>query len=265
MKTKLLLLVVIIQMIFLQACGAPVQITNINGDNNKNNSDGNTEMDSQKQYDIPDDEAEISILNEEIANLKSENNELKQSNKKLQEDVDQIKKLLDDKNNIPQESNLHNEETDNKSSTIYYLSEIEELGTQGESPFCYFEKNFTEFAKDNTGTQHSNGLIFYGHYVNSLSKTYYNNGKYKSLGGTFGLTQAHKDAKLMATLKIYGIRSDNSSETVYTSIAISNSILPVSFKDLDISQYEIVKIETYFDDSNGGDYTAVGLYDSYFK
>lgn len=190
--------------------------------------------------------------------LENENKELKKQISDLQKQINRLEEKIGDKEDV------ENYDTTNESEEkIYYLSDIEDIGVQGDSIYCTF-LDFKNYSKDNIGEYHNNGLIFFAKNSNTdvLSKSFYNNGKYKTISGTIALAQATKDTSSTAILRIYGINSDQSITDVYTSKVFTNGITPDDFNNIDISTYECVKIEVTFND---GDPTAIGLYDSYFK
>lgn len=211
-------------------------------------------------------------INEEYTQkLESENNELQKANSDYLTQIDelkkqievldgQVKKLTDTSNNS--ESTVESSTTES-SDSVYYLSDLEDIGIEGENFYCYFGE-FKEFSKDNLGNYHNNGLIFFakGMETNVLSKSYYNNGKYKTISGTVALSQVTKDTQSTATLRVYGIKDDQSIETIYTSKEFIAGVTPDDIGEKDISAYEIIKVEVTFID---GYSTAIGLYDAYFK
>lgn len=207
------------------------------------------------------------ILDSEyVQKLETENSNLKSENEKYISQIKELEKEIEEgtKKSSETGSTEHNEVTAEPSDQKKFLSNIEELGTQGDDDFYCTFGTMEYYSSDNIGNYHNNGLIFIAKNKNQsiLSKTYYNNGKYNTINGTIALTQETKDTQSVAVFRIYGIKADQSIETLYTSKKITNSVVPEQFSDIDISPYEIIKVEVTFND---GDLAAIGLYDAYFE
>lgn len=269
MNRRLIVIIFFVLITVLSGCGNTYQADkmNINDYSTSTMQNGKTNVDVPLTITVNKNEYEN--LQQENDDLEKENEDLKNQISELKESISQLEEKVNGLSSSGSDSNNTIENTDTKTSntnennSISYLSDIEDIGIQGEGLYCFFD-DFKNNSKDNIGEYHNNGLIFRAKnsVTDILSKSYYNNGKYKTISGTVALAQSTKDTKSTAILRIYGINNDQSIETVFTSKEFTTGIVPELFNDIDISQYESVKIEVTF---NEGDPTAIGLYDAYFK
>lgn len=258
--------IILLVLVVLNGCGNTynAEKMDINDYSNNTTQMGKTNVDVPLTITVNKEEYES--LQQKNSDLETEKNTLKDKVTELENKIDNLEKRINevsvDKNN----ENDVKETFEDKAMTEQkiFLSNVEELGTQGDDDFYCTFGTIEHYSNDNIGNYHNNGLIFIAkNKVQSiLSKTYYNNGKYNTISGTVALTQETKDTESTAVFRIYGIKTDQSVEIVYTSKEFTNSIVPEQFNDIDISSYESIKVEVTFND---GYLTAIGLYDAYFN